>query len=151
MKRPALPPAPFGGFTLIELTAVLFLLSLVLGAAVPAFRRQLDHMAVVAAREEIMGLFHRARAVAVARGGATILLTSQPPTVSLKKGDEVLSSISLEREHRVSLTLSRNRAEAELSFGPLGLGQVASQTLLLGRGDCQARLVVSSFGRLVRE
>lgn len=138
------------GFTLLELMAVLLLSGLVMAHLLPAARRQLDRMAVLGAREEVAGLFQRARAEAVARGGANLILTSEPPSVELRAGEEVLARSSLEEEYGVTLTLSRNRAQAELLFDPLGIGRVASQTLRFSRSGTEVRLVVSSLGRVVR-
>ena len=139
------------GFTLIELVVVLSLLTLAVAGVFPSLIKRLDHLAVVAAREEVVGLFHRARAVAVAKGGATVLLTSEPSTIGLQAGEKVHSFISLENDQAVRLSLSGNRSEAELTFDPLGLGRVASQTLTFSRGSSTTRLVVSSYGRLERK
>jgi len=155
MKRFFPPTAPLQGFTqgftLIELVVVLSLLTLAVAGIFPALMERLDRLAVVAAREEVVGLFHRARAVAVAKGGATVLLASHPSTISLESGEKVHSFISFENGRNVRLSLSRNRSEAELSFDPLGLGRVASQTLTFSRGSSTARLVISSYGRLERQ
>ena len=151
MNRSHLPRGSLLGFTLIELVVVLSLLTLAVAGVFPALMGRLDRLAVMAAREEVVGLFHRARAVAVAKGGATILLTSQPSTISLESGKEVHSFVSFDNGREVRLSLSRNRSEVELSFDPLGLGRVASQTLIFSRGSSTARLVISSYGRLERQ
>ncbi len=67
--------ASSSGFTLLELITVITLLGLLLGRTIPAGRRLQDRMAVIGAREAVVGLFHRARSEAVARGGATLVLT----------------------------------------------------------------------------
>ena len=141
------PPA---GFTLLELVTVVTLLGLALAQLVPAARRQLDRMAVLGAREEVAGLFHQARMEAVARGGASLILTSLPPRVELRQGDELLASGDLGGEYGITLTLSGGRTEATLLFDALGLGRVASQTLRFFRGEAEALLVVSSLGRVTR-
>ena len=140
-----------GGFTLLELATVLLLMSLSLGCLLPGARRQLDRVAVLEAREELAGLFHRARLEAVAFGGATVLLNSDSASATLVTGGEVLDRTALLEKYSVSLTLSAGRPEAELTFDSLGLGRVASQTLRLKRGDAEAALVVSSFGRIGRK
>jgi prepilin-type N-terminal cleavage/methylation domain-containing protein len=150
-RRCGFPNGFTPGFTLIELVVVLSLLTLVVAGVFPALMDRLDHLAVVAAREEIVGLFHQARAVAVAKGGASVLLTSQPSTLRLESGKLVHSYIDLENGRDVRLSFSRSRSEVELSFDPLGLGRVASQTLTLSRGSSTVRLVISSYGRLERK
>lgn len=151
MPRSSSSPHGSPGFTLLELAAVLLLLGFSLGGLLPAARRQLDRIAVLGAREEVAGLFHRARAEAVAFGGATIHLDSGNASAKLLAGGEVVDQVALMDEYRVTLLLSRGRSEAELSFDPLGLGRVASQTLRFHRGKAEAGLVVSSLGRVVRE
>ena len=126
------------------------LLGLGLTQAIPAARHQLDHMAVVAAREETAGLFHRAREEAVARGRAEIVLTAVSPQVELLAGGDTLTRSNLETAYGVSLGLSGNGQKARLAFGPLGLGRVTSQTLRFHRGRAEALLVISGLGRVAR-
>jgi len=140
-----------GGFTVLELATVLLLLSLSIGSLLPAARRQLDRMAVLGAREEVAGLFHRARFEAVTHGGAALHLKTGPASATLIAGGEVVAHAALTDEYGVTLTLSRGHSEAELTFDPLGLGRVASQTLGFLRGRAEAGLVVSSYGRVVRK
>jgi type II secretory pathway pseudopilin PulG len=146
------PPRPGSrGFTILELVTVLLLMGFSLGSLLPAARRHLDRFAVLGAREEMAGLFHRARSDAVAFGGATLHLDSDSAAATLLAGGEEVDHVAFMEEYRVSLVLSNDRREAELNFDPLGLGRVASQTLRFLRGEAEARLVVSSLGRVVRE
>lgn len=107
-------------------------------------------MAVVAAREATVGLFHRARLEAVARGGATLTLDAEPALLTLSHGGTVLAVEDLAGEHGVTLGLTRGRETVTLVFDALGLGRVASQTLRFRRGEALRILVVSSYGRVVR-
>lgn len=150
MRNADQPPVLSSGFTLLELVVALFLLGLAVAQLIPAARHQLHRMAVLGAREEVAGLLHRARGEAVARGGAEIILTSAPPLVELIASGDTLERVDLEESYGVSLGLSRDRSQARLVFGPLGLGRVASQTLRFLRGREEARLVVSSLGRVAR-
>lgn len=138
------------GYTILELITVMALMGLVTAGLLPAARHQLDRMAVLGAREEVAGLFHRARAEAVSRGGSRLLLTTDPPSAELSAEGEVLARARLKEDYGVTLALSSGRTEAELVFDALGLGRVASQTLRFARGDAEARLVVSSLGRVTR-
>jgi prepilin-type N-terminal cleavage/methylation domain-containing protein len=144
------PRPAFRGFTLLELVVVLVLLGLSMAELLPAARRQLDRMAVLGAREEVAGLLHRARGEALARGGAELVLTSEPPRAELIALEDTLARTKLEDSYGVTLGLSRDRPEARLKFGPLGLGLVASQTVRFRRGDAEALLVMSSLGRVAR-
>lgn len=139
------------GYSVLELATVLLLLTLLTGTVLPPLRRQVDRMAVLGAREEVAGLFHRARFEAVAMGSSGIHLDSGAASVTLSAGGEVLDHSGLADEYGVSLSLSSGHTQADLTFDPLGLGRVASQTLRFRRGRAEAGLVVSSFGRIVRE
>jgi prepilin-type N-terminal cleavage/methylation domain-containing protein len=139
------------GFTLLELITVITLLGLLLGRTLPAGRRLQDRMAVIGAREAVVGLFHRARSEAIARGGATLALTVEPSGVRLLTGTTTLEEEDLEGGYGVSLGLSRGRKEGTLTFDALGLGRVSSLTLVFSRGDASAQLVISSYGRITRQ
>jgi hypothetical protein len=108
-------------------------------------------MAVLGAREEVVALLHRAREEAIARGGSELVLRAVPPGVELLSGADTLARSGLEKAYGVTLGLSGDRAEARLVFGALGLGLVSSQTLRFGRGEVEARLVVSSLGRVTKK
>jgi prepilin-type N-terminal cleavage/methylation domain-containing protein len=138
------------GFTLMELALVLALLGLTISHLLSAARYQADRMAVLAAREDLAGLLHRARTEAISRGGAEVVLTTSPPLAELLSGEDTLARTPIGEAYGVALGLSRGRAEARLRFGPLGLGIVASQTLGITKGEAEAFLVVSSLGRVTR-
>ena len=141
---------PPSGFTMVEMISVLALLGLGLATLLPAARRQLDRMSVLAVREEVVGLLHRARQEAISRGGSELVLNTQPPSAWLLVSSDTLFLVPLGEDGDVTLLLSRNRVEARLHFGPLGLGRVSSQTLRFGKGEEEASLVVSALGRVVR-
>ncbi len=140
------------GFTILELLTVLALLGAGLAVSLPAARGQRDRTAVLGAREDVASLIQRARAEAIARGGATVRLTADPPVAELMSEEEVLARSVLGLEYGADLVmeLSRDRAEAELTFDALGIGRISSQTIQFRRGHAEAALVVSSFGRVVR-
>lgn len=147
------PPRGSGwaGFTLLELITVLTLLGLALGRALPAGKHLLDRMAVVSARETAVGLFHRVRMEAVTRGGARLQLQSSPPSMRVMGSASVQIIEETHFDFGVTLTLSRNRPQVDLNFDAMGLGRVASQTVVFQRGEARAALVVSSLGRVTRK
>lgn len=145
-----LPPASLRGFTLLELITVITLLGILLGEAFPATRTLQDRMAVVGAREAVVGLFHRARMEAVARGGSMVVLTTGPAVTTLLAGGETVIRESIGADYGVELRLSGGRSSVTLAFDALGLGRVASQTLRITRGDAVTEVVVSSYGRVTR-
>lgn len=150
MSRPNSPSVSRSGFTLLELSTVLFLLGISLSALLPAALYQSDRAAVLGAREEVAGFFHRARFEAVTHGGAILHLEIAPASVGLLFGGEMVERSDLGKEYGVALELSRGRSDADLHFDALGLGRVASQTLTFTRGEARALLVISAYGRMVR-
>jgi len=143
------PQATFG-FTLLELMTVLALLGVVLAGGLKKTSRMRDRLAVASARESVVGVFHRARMEAVASGGARIRLSASSASVQLWSGGVRRSDLGVGDVFGVQMSLSGGRDEAEIRLDALGLGRVASQTIRMQRGMAEARLVVSSYGRLTR-
>lgn len=144
------PSAASRGFTLLELITVIALLGVLLGEALPTARNLQDRMAVVGAREAAVGLFHRARMEAVARGGSTLVLATRPATMTLLAEAEAVVQDAIGEDYGIEMSLSGARPSATLVFDALGLGRVASQTLRFTRGDAVTEVVVSSYGRVTR-
>ena len=87
----------------------------------------------------------------MARGGAVFSLLAASASAAIVAGEDTLVRSDLQTAYGVMLSLSGDRNGADLIFGPLGLGRVASQTIRLRKGRAEAKLIVSSFGRVVRE
>lgn len=138
------------GFTLLEIVVGLMLLGIVLGVALPPFRRLEDRMAVVAAREAAVGLFARARAEAPLRGGVDVVVGEQPPRILIEAGPDTVAFLDLGPEHRVALDIAGSQALARLPYDALGIGRVASRAVVFVKGDARATLVVSAYGRVSR-
>jgi len=138
------------GHTLLELAVALLLLTTLAGAFVPAARRYRDRMSVVSAREEVAGLLSRARALAPATAGASVHIRADAGQAWVQALDSVLSPVGLGGEDGVSVVLSGGRPSAVVRFDALGIGRVASLTVRFLRGQEQAGITVSSFGRIRR-
>ncbi len=138
------------GYTLLEISVVLALLALAGTAILPAARRSADRAAVAGAREAVAGLVVRARTEAMLLGGAALHARPADGSVWVQAGDSTIVALRLGAEFGVSLEIVGGAAEAELKFDALGLGRRASRTLVLRRGDAEARLVVAAYGRAVR-
>jgi prepilin-type N-terminal cleavage/methylation domain-containing protein len=150
--EPRIPKTAYRrGFSLLEMLAALTILSVIAASSFPVLRGAIDRFAVLGAREEVAGLFHRARMEAITHGGSRVRARRSPPVLELLLGPEVVEQVDLERSYRTTLTLSRDRPESTLRYDALGLGRVASQTLLFSRGSAEARLTVSAYGRIRRE
>ena len=139
------------GYSLLELTAALLLLALASSAVVPAAGRHRDRMLVLTARETLVAALRDTRAEALRTGTAALHLTAADGRGRIISGDSAFPSFLVDPSGRVSLSLSRGRADSEIGFGGLGIGVFANETLELTAGAARARLVVSSYGRVRRE
>lgn len=139
---------PIDGHTLIELIAVLLIGSLALAVGLPAADAQRDRWAVAGAREALVGAVSSARAAAITRGGASLFVDAAGDSVWSGGPWGASDPVDLRREFGVDL--GPDGGLFELRFGPLGLGRVASRTLVLRRGGAAASITVSSYGRVRR-
>lgn len=139
------------GHTLLELCAVLLMAAIAASAILPAGRALQDRLAVVAAREALAGLVAQARMEAMAHGGATVTLKAAPWRAWAEVADSAFGHLALEEDLSVTVELPRGRTLTELRYDPLGLGQVASETVRFRRGDASTALVVSGYGRVRRQ
>ena len=126
------------------------LTALLLAAGIPAARRSLDRMAVVGARESLVGLVVRTRAEALQRGGATLLVDPSVGRVRVQSGTTIVDSLDLDAAFGVEVDIGTPARTAQLRFDGLGIGRVASRTIALRRGSAEAGIVVSSYGRVTR-
>ena len=137
------------GFSLLELILVLLLVGAGAGAVLPGYRRHLDSLAVRGAREAAAALFSRARSEAPIHGGASVYI-EEPGVMRVSSGGELIDEIDTARLFRVRLVIRGTPTSAEIRYDGLGIGRVASRTLLFQRGAAEASLVISSYGRVSR-
>ena len=138
------------GHTLVELTFVLLLLGVAVSSIAPTARKARDRAAVVAAREMLVGLVAEARRAAIETGAASVRLLESGGVAEVVTADAVLRRVAIGSELGVSLELEGGRSDVELRYDALGLGRMASQTVVLRRAEAVAELVVSSYGRVRR-
>lgn len=137
------------GFSLVEVLIALAFVGLTVHVAVPPIRHQADVYAVRLSREEIVGLFARARAHARERGRATVEVREGTDPVLLSHGGREIGRAPVSGRG-VRVELLGRRTEASLVYGPLGTAGFASTSLVLRRGSAESHLVVSSYGRVRR-
>lgn len=138
------------GYTLIELCATLLIMAVGTSFLAPAARRLRDRMAVVAAREAVAGLVAEARVAALGRGGSVVLIKTRPGSADVEMPGSAGRTVFIQRDLGVQVVLGRRRTSTELHYDALGLGQVASETVSFRRGEAEATLVVSGYGRVRR-
>lgn len=137
------------GFTLLELSLIVSFIGLMAMVGGGVGRGLVDRLECNAAREELAGLVHRARAEARVRGEARVRFREGAGGELLLAGDSVAAAVDPSRRG-IRLEIEGPRSEATVVFGPLGVGQVASTTLNLERGRARTPLVLSSHGRVRR-
>jgi len=138
------------GYTLLEILAALAILAVGASMALAPLRRQLDGAAVEASIRLTQSQLARARGEARFRGEGGLVVDGEAGVLRLVGGDAVvLDSIRLSALHRVSVDTG-SREPVSIRFDALGVGRVASRTLLFRRGRVEERLVISSYGRVIR-
>jgi prepilin-type N-terminal cleavage/methylation domain-containing protein len=137
------------GFSIVELCVALTLLGIGLSVALPSARRQMDRMAVLAAREATVAHIERARREARLAGGSRLELRRDRSRLWIESGGSTRDTLELESRFGVRLEISP--ASATIPFDALGLGRLASRSLSFVRGSARAALIVSSYGRVRRQ
>lgn len=137
------------GMTLVELLTVLAVTGVLVAMATPRLMGGADRWLVREAREELISFLYQARMEARMHGLAQVTLESGGGAdLEVPSRD---SSIRWEPSvPDLNLEVLGSRDEVTLTFGPAGVGRVASATLALRRGRAEARVVVSSYGRIRR-
>jgi type II secretory pathway pseudopilin PulG len=138
------------GHTLVELTFVLLLVGVAASSVAPTARQARDWAAVAAAREAVVGLLVEARQAAIEAGSGSAHFSTMTGVVQVSSAGTMLRRVDLTAEFGVSLELSGARSEVELRYDPLGLGRMASQTVVVRRGRAVTALTVSAYGRVSR-
>ncbi|HUG41475.1 MAG TPA: hypothetical protein VMM12_13390 [Longimicrobiales bacterium] len=139
---------PRTGTSFLELIVVLALLGVLLGLTAPATLRWRDGLAVRAARDDLAAAFALARASAAASGGAVLVLDSGAAVFWVAAGGSEGRATDLAALYGVRIDGSG--ARIEFAYDALGIGRLASRTLRLRRGDAEAGLTVSAYGRVRR-
>lgn len=141
MKRPA--------YTLVELAIALLCLAVLLGLAAPPLRRALAWTRVRAARDVVAAQAARARALAVARGGAELVLDLRHARAWLAAADTATPAIPVADERLVRMSADGADSDTlRIAFDGVGLGRVASRTLRFRTAGAEARLTLSGYGRV---
>ena len=136
------------GTTLVEIVAVLALVTIATGVALPRAKRAVDRIAVQNATLTIAGACALARGGAIMRSGyASVTIDTVAAAVLVTAGNDTLLSHSL--IDGGSLTLSASRTT--VTYGPTGLGFGASNTRVIARqGEAADTLYTSRLGRVRR-
>ncbi len=137
------------GISLVELIAALACAAVVLTVAVPRLGRTRDARAAVAARDATAALIARARALAVAHGSSAVALDPHTAIVSLEApaGTTRGADLHLAAGFGVTLAVDHATGPTRLDFDGLGSGRLVNRTIRFRRGQEEARLSLSAWGR----
>lgn len=138
------------GTTLIELVFVLTLIAILAGIGVPPLRRAADAVGARSARDALAASVARARALAVARGGAELIVDARAGSfwIESPSGRAVGEPVDLAARFRVQLHVEGAADEpVALVFDGRGLGRMTNRTFEVRRGSARARLTLSAYGR----
>ncbi len=137
------------GFTLLELSVVLTLISVLVGLGTPLWRSMVDRWAVRTVRDRTAVALHRSRVEARLWGGARLEVDAAAGHLRIirTRTDSLIWEDDAAAHHRVRMVLPRGVEGTTLAFDALGLGVVASRTILFRRGEAEDALIVSSRGR----
>lgn len=138
------------GYTVPEIVVTLLIVGVVGTLAFPVVQRQIDLLATVSAREEVVALVHRARMEARIHGGAQVVIGEGRDVLLFRSGgEEPLGRVPL-AERGIDAQVLGPRSLVELNYGPLGVAGFAAASVVLRRRDAEARLVISGYGRVRR-
>jgi prepilin-type N-terminal cleavage/methylation domain-containing protein len=134
------------GFTLIELTVTLCILSILSAIAVPRAASFLDAMRVRGAVAEIESLFSTARHLAIARDAqVAIAIDSARTTIVVTSGEDTLRKADIGLDHDVRFSTTR----ARMAYSATGVGYgAANLSVVVRRNSVVDTVVVSRLGRV---
>jgi prepilin-type N-terminal cleavage/methylation domain-containing protein len=138
------------GHTLPELLIVLAVLAIAASITAPRVRGGLDVYAVRAARDATAAVLGQARALALARGSAVVVLDGAVGQVFLEApaGRAIGAPVDVSALFHVDVESDGAPASTvTLRFDALGIGRFSNHTLRFHRGGAEAHLTLSSYGR----
>lgn len=139
------------GATLLELVFVVTVLALLVGAAAPPLRSAAERAAARNARDAVASAVGRTRALAVARGGATLVVDVERARfwIEAPPGSPAEPSVDLAARFnaRVSAEAAPVGEPIVLEFDSRGLGRMTNRTFHFHRGSARASLTLSAYGR----
>jgi type II secretory pathway pseudopilin PulG len=137
------------GWSLVELTVALALMAILCGIAAPPLRRALVIARVRAARDVVAAELARARALAVARGGAELRLERRTGTVRVHAADTALEPVPVAVAGGVELEVDGVAGDTVcIGFDAMGIGRMASRTIRVRAAGVEAGVTISSYGRV---
>lgn len=136
------------GFTIIETTVSLCLISILAAIVIPSFSRVIDAIEVHSSALAVETAFAAARHLAIARGAqSTVDIDTAAKVITVRIGADTLRKLELGRERSIQLLANRT----SVSYSAIGVGfGAANLSLVLKRNSALDSVIVSRLGRVRR-
>lgn len=143
------PRARAAGYSLVEVLFALALAGILLGLGVPPVRRALAWARVRSARDLVAAQLARARSLAVMRGGAELVLDLRAARAWVEMRDTATPASMVAEVGAVRIIADGALGDTvRIGYDAMGLGRLSSRTLRFRAGAVEARMTVSSYGRV---
>lgn len=137
------------GYTLIELIVVMAVLGVLLAIALPPALRWRDAAAVRSARDELAAALAWTRVAAASHGGATLVL--DPAVGRFWTHADGRDSAPVDLADRYGVRVDPGSGDPVVfHYDGLGIGRLTNRTVRVVRGDAEAGVTVSAYGRYRR-
>jgi hypothetical protein len=140
-------------FSVLDLLVVLALLSVIASVTVPRLVNARNAYAARAARDAAAAWVERARSLASSRGTARLTVDIAQGELRMEAPVGVTVGMPLAVQSAFGVRMSvdgTSSGTVHLDFNAVGLGVLANRTLRFRRGDEEARLSLSTYGRARR-
>lgn len=139
------------GTSLTEMLLVLSILGICIALAATPARSGLDALRVRSAREAVFGMATRTRALAIARGGADLVIDLHAATATVVDASGAIADRMTLAPARIGIAVDGSApARVILRYDGIGIGRMASRTVRFTKGSAEAGLTFSSYGRIRR-
>lgn len=135
------------GTTLAELIVTMGLLAIVATIGARGVGRALDRVSVQVARDGLASQFAEARALAVARGSAAVVVDPAAERSEIESPLGQSTGRLLSYTDGIDLQVVGSLGPVSIEFDSRGVGVFAGRTFRLVRGAAEAGLTLSSYGR----
>ena len=135
------------GATMVELLVLMAVMGVLCTIGTVSVARTLDRVAVLTARDGLAAHVAEARALALARGSALVVVDPTTSSSRIESPEGVSAGRSLHLVRGTRLTIDGRSDPVMLEFDGRGVGVLAGRTFRIRRNGAEARLTLSSYGR----
>jgi prepilin-type N-terminal cleavage/methylation domain-containing protein len=137
------------GYTLVELIVTMAVLCVLLAVAFPPALRWRDAAAVRSARDELAAGLGWTRVAAASHGGASLVLDPVTGRFWTRTAGGASPVVDLCGRYGVDIDPG-TESPVVFEYDALGIGRLTNRTVRIRRGDVEAGVTVSAYGRYRR-